>query len=98
MTRYLIDIFHKEVDYYLTTNYQFSVLCNILGNGNCPIYTSSKIIPQNWIGYNKNNPTPGYDIRSHRWEITCNEEDLNMIILKTGGKVVNAERFWQESL
>ena len=53
-------------------------------------WMSGQSTPAHWIGYNEANPSPGYDICSHRWE-TSDEDIAMMFYLTFGNKIEKRE-------
>jgi hypothetical protein len=47
-------------------------------------WNNGSTCPANWNGYTNDNPSPGRDLHHNVWTVECDEEELLMIVLKTG--------------
>lgn len=82
MRKYRIRIFHDIRDHWDSQEKQLREIWDSdIQNRK---WISATTCPAHWIGYTKENPGPGKDLRSHVYEIECTREQLLLLTLKTG--------------
>ncbi len=65
----------------------FMELC---GDWKSLTWCNGHVCPANWIGYTPENPSPGYTIHSHTWQVD-NEEHAMIFMMACGNKIEKKE-------